>query len=172
MDFDELKRDYLAAADRLAELAAAAPDRGDAPFRYEAEAFMGELRDLVARGLPVSEKALTKNKAYAASRDYVSKCLDHLYGGTYGFVQLDGQLKFLKRRLPRIYYYALEVFWSAYDCSSGYDYAKAIARRHLDFIADMLNEMGFASLVVFLDEVIEIAGRLSAAARLEHRGGS
>lgn len=171
VDFDELKRDYLAAVDRLDELAAA-PDRSAAPFRYDDEAFMGELRDLIARGLPVSVKALRKNKAYAASVDYVSKCIDHIYGGAYGFTQLDEQLKFLKRRLPRIYYYALQVFWSSYDCASGYAYAARIAKRHLAFIAHMLDEMGFASLVRFLDDVIGIAGRLSASARLDHRGGA
>lgn len=165
VDFDDLKRDYLAAAERLVELADVLPDRSTAPFRYEAEAFIGELRDLVARGLPVSEKALRKNKAYAASRDYVAKCLDQLYGGAYGFAQLDGQLKFLKRRLPWIYYYTLQVFWSAYDCASGYINAKAIAKRHLDFIAGMLNETGFASLVAFLDGVIETAVKVSAKAR-------
>ena len=170
VDFDELKRDYLVAADRLADLAAAAPVRAGAPFRYDADAFMGELRDLVARGLPVSERAVRKNKAYGASIDYVAKCIDQLYGESYGFAELDDQLKFLNRRIPRAYYYALQVFWSCFDCANGYAYAETIATRHLGCISYMLKEMGFSSLDRFLRDIIELSGRLSASARLEHSG--
>ena len=148
----------------------AAPERAGAPFRYDADAFMSELRDLVARGLPVSERAVRKNKAYGASIDYVSKCIDLLYGESYGFADLDDQLKFLDRRIPRAYYYALQVFWSCFDCANGYAYAKTIATRHLGCISYMLKEMGFSSLDRFLRDIIELSGRLSASARLEHSG--
>lgn len=168
VDFDELKRSYLAAVDRLAELAAV-PERSSVPFRYEAEAFMSELRDLVARGLPVGQKAARKNKAYVASIDYVSRCLDRLYGGSYGSARLDEELKFLKRRIPRVYYYALQVFWSSFDCANGYAYAKTTATRHLACISFLLKEMGFSSLEGFLADTIEIAGRLSASAGTERR---
>jgi hypothetical protein len=172
VDFDELKRDYLAAADRLAELVATAPERASAPFRYDAEAFIGELRDLVARGLPVSERAVKKNKAYAASIDYVSKCIECLYGEAYGFAELDDQLKFLNRKIPRAYYYALQVFWSCFDCANGYAYAKIIATRHLGCITYMLEGMGFSSLDRFLRDIIELAGKLCVSARFEHRGNA
>jgi curved DNA-binding protein CbpA len=162
LDFDELKRDYLTAADRLAELVASAP--GLEPFRYDAETFISELRDLVARGLPVSARALRKNRAYAASIDYVSKGLEHLYGDDYRFAQLDEQLKFLDRRIPRVYYYALQVFWSCFDCASGYAYAETIAVRHLGCVSYILKEMGFESLDKFLRDLIESAGRLAAKA--------
>jgi hypothetical protein len=168
VDFDDLKRDYLAAAERLAELAA--QELSAAPFGYDAEAFMSELRDLVARGLPVSERAVKKNKAYAASIDYVSKCIEHLYARTYGFAELDGQLKFLRRRIPRVYYYALQVFWSCFDCANGYLYAKTIAARHLGCISYTLVEMGFGSLDRFLRDLIESAGKLASKARLARRG--
>jgi hypothetical protein len=172
VDFDDLKRDYLAAADRLAELAEAAPPRAGraAAFRYEAGAYMDELRDLVARGLPVSERAVRKNKAYAASIDYVSRSIGHLYGDAYSFRELDEQMKFLDRRIPRIYYYALQVLWSSYDCASGYAYARAIAGRHLGCISWTLEEMGFSALERFLRDVIEISGRVGASARDGRRG--
>lgn len=161
VDFDELKRDFLAAADRLAELAASQPS--PEPFAYDAAAFIGELRDLVARGLPVRTKAVRKNKAYAASIDYVSKCISYLYGEAYGFAELDEQLRFFYRRVPRVYYYALQTLWSSFDCASGYAYAKTIALRHLGCIAFLLREMGYESLDRFLADVIEIAGRAGGA---------
>ena len=168
MDFDDLKRDYLAAADRLAELAASRP--APKSFAYDAESFMGELRDLVARGLPVSGKAVRKNKAYAASIDYVAKSIKHLYGEAYGFAELDEQLAFIYRRLPRVYYYALQVFWSSFDCANGYAYTKVIALRHLGCISGVLKEMGFSSLDAFLFDVIEIGGKLAARASIVPRG--
>lgn len=170
MDFDELKRDYLAAADRLQEMAEAAPAPPE-PFRYEPERFMAELRDLVARGLPVSEKAVRKNKAYAASIDFVSRSVAQLYGKEFGFAELDEQLKFLYRRIPRVYYYALQVFWSSFDCANGYAYAETVALRHLGCISYVLKEMGFSALDRFLADVIEISGRLAASAGIAHRGG-
>ena len=159
VDFDELKRDYRAAALRLASIVAA---RSAPPsiFRYDARAFVSELRDLVARGLPVSAKAVRKNKAYAASIDYVSKSIEELYGSLYSFALLDEQLKFLYRRIPRAYNYALQVFWSCFDCVSGYAYAKTVAIRHLGCISYMLEEMGFSGLDKFLADIIEIAGRV------------
>jgi hypothetical protein len=161
VDFDDLKRDYLAASNRLEELAfaLAPPD----PFHYDAEAFMAELRDLVARGLPVNQKAVSRNKAYAASIAYVSRGLEQLYGKEYGFADLDLQLKFLRRRIPRVYYYALQVFWSCFDCANGYAEAKMIAIRHLGCISHLLEEMGYAHLDEFLGDIIEISGRLAAA---------
>jgi hypothetical protein len=169
VDFDELKKDYREAAARLAELRPAAPSLE--PFRYDAEAFMGELRDLVARGLPVSQKALRKNKAYAASIDYVSRGIEHLYGKAYSFSDLDDQIKFLHGRIPRIYYYALQVFWSCFDCASGHGEAGAIARRHLGCISHYLGEMGYSSLDAFLRGLIELAERLAGEARIAHPGG-
>jgi hypothetical protein len=164
VDFDELKRDYLSAADRLGELAAArAAASVPEAFRYDAQAYIGELRDLVARGLPVSVKAVRKNKAYAASIDYVTRSIEQLYGKAYSFAELDEQLKFLYRRIPRVYYYALQVFWSSFDCVSGYAYAKAIAERHLRCISFLLVEMGYSSLDKFLGDVIEIAGRVGGS---------
>jgi curved DNA-binding protein CbpA len=171
VDFDELKKDYRAAAARLAELAPATPATSLDPFRYDAEAFMGELRDLVARGLPVSQKALRKNKAYAASVDYVSKGIGHLYGSAYSFRELDVQAKFLYGRIPRIYYYFLQVFWSCFDCASGHEEAAIIARRHLGCISHYLGEMGFSSLDGFLGDLIELALRLAREAPGAHPGG-
>jgi hypothetical protein len=168
VDFDNLKRDYLAACRRLDELAAALPAAG--AFRYDPEAFMGELRDLVARGLPVSFKAVGRNKAYAASIAYVSKGIEHLYGAGYDFAELDRQLKFLRRRIPRVYHYALQVFWSCFDCANGYAYAKTIALRHLGCISYLLVEMGYSSLDSFLADIIEISGRLASRAGLADPG--
>jgi hypothetical protein len=170
IDFDELKKDYLEAVARLAALASAAEASALEPFRYDAEAFMGELRDLVARGLPVSRKALRKNKAYAASVDHVSRCIAHLYGKAYSFEELDDQVKFLYGRIPRIYYYALQVFWSCFDCASGHEEAAIVARRHLGCIAHYLGEMGFNSLDAFLRDLIELALRLARDARIAHPG--
>lgn len=166
VDFDDLKRDYQAAVSRFRELAASEPGPSSpAPFRYDADAFMSELRDLVARGLPVSEKAVRKNRAYAASIDYVSKCIERLYGAAYSFAELDDQLKFLDRRIPRVYYYALQVLWSSFDCANGYAYAKVIAERHLGCISWTLDEMGFSTLGKFLADVIGTAGRLATIDR-------
>ena len=170
VDFDELKRDYLAAVDRLDELAAAGPERRALPLRRRS--LHGRAPRPCRARLAGQREGARKNKAYAASVDYVSKCIDHIYGGAYGFAQLDEQLKFLKRRLPRIYYYALQVFWSSYDCASGYAYAKTIATRHLAFISHILKEMGFSSLDRFLDDTIGIAGRLSASAEKRDVGTS
>lgn len=168
VDFDDLKRDYLAGLARLEELAlASAPPE---PFRFEAEAFMSELRDLVARGLPVSQKAVARNKAYAASIAYVSRSIEQLYGRDYSFEELDQQLKFLRRRIPRVYYYALQVLWSCFDCLYGYTNARAIATRHLGCISSLLREMDFASLDRFLTDTIETAGRLAVRAGLAPRG--
>jgi hypothetical protein len=174
VDFDDLKRGYLEAADRLAEMAASGPGAAPAgePFRYEAEAYMNELRDLVARGLPVSEKAIKKNKAYAASMEYVAKCVEKLYGPAYGFAQLNEQMRFLYRRIPRVYYYALQVLWSAYDCASGYAYAKTIAERHLGCIAYTLKEMGYTALERFLSDVIDISTKVGAAAGIARGDGA
>ena len=170
VDFDDLKRDYLAGLARLDELALSSlPSE---PFRFEAEAFMSELRDLVARGLPVSQKAVTKNKAYAASIAYVTKSIERLYGSGYAFADLDAQLKFLRRRIPRVYYYALQVFWSCFDCANGYSYAKIIALRHLGCISYLLREMGFDSLDRFLGDMIEMSGRLASKAGIAHPGGA
>jgi hypothetical protein len=168
VDFDDLKRDYLAACLRLDELAAARSAPG--AFRYDAEAFMSELRDLVARGLPVSVKAVGRNKAYAASIAYVSKGMAHLYGASYDFAELDRQLKFLRRRIPRVYYYALQVLWSCFDCANGYAYAKTIARRHLGCISYLLVEMDYSSLDRFLGDIIEISGRIARKAGLADQG--
>jgi hypothetical protein len=163
VDFDDLKRDYLAAAERLEELSATRPS--PEPFRYDAETFMAELRDLVARGLPVSVKAVGRNKAYAASIAYVSRGLEQLYGKEYEFAELDRQLKFLRRRIPRIYYYALQVFWSCFDCANGYAYAETIALRHLGCISYLLVEMGFSSLDRFLVDIIGMSAKLAAKAK-------
>jgi hypothetical protein len=171
VDFDDLKRDYNAALGILERLAAATASEAAPAFRYDPESYMSELRDLVARGLPVSERAVRKNKAYAASIDYVSKSIEHLYGKAYNFRELDSQLKFLNRRIPRIYYYALQVFWSAYDCASGYAYARTIARRHLGCIANALREMGFGSLDAFLGDVISISAQVGAKTGIVHPDG-
>jgi len=170
VDFDDLKRDYLEAAGRLDELAAARP-RPD-HFRYEAATFMAELRDLVARGLPVSPKAVSRNKAYAASIAYVSRSIDHLYGKDYSFDELDRQLKFFRRRIPRVYYYALQVLWSCFDCANGFPEAKPIAIRHLGCISYLLKETGYTSLDKFLGDTIEISGRLAARSGIAHPGGA
>ncbi len=169
IDFDELKREYLEAASRLRAAEAARP--GGGAFAYDPASFVGELRDLVARGLPVSARAVSRNKEYAKSIDYVSKCMDRLYGGAYGFAELDSQLKFLKRRVPRIYYYALQALWSCFDCANGYAYAKAIAIRHLGCISWALREMDYGSLDRFLSDAIEIAGRLAADPRIARPDG-
>jgi hypothetical protein len=164
IDFDELKRDYRAAALKLEELWTGRPGsaRDPAAFRYEAASFVGEFRDLVARGLPVNAKALRKNKAYAASMAYVSKGIAQLYGEAYSFPELDAQLKFLYRRLGRVYYYVLQALWSAFDCANGYLYAQAIALRHLDCVSSVLVEMGYASLDRFLRDFIELSARVGA----------
>ena len=160
VDFDDLKRDYLAAAERLDALSAAAAPKE--VFIFDPETFMAELRDLVARGFPVSVKAVRKNKAYAASIEYVSACVDHLYNKDIGFSDLDTQIKFLHRRIPRVYYYALQVLWSCFDCANGHADAKAVAARHLGCISFLLQEMGFLSLDRFLGDIIELSGRLGA----------
>ena len=153
IDFDELKREYLEAASRLE----AASEGRDGPFAYDAAAFVGELRDLVARGLPVSAKAVRKNKGYARSIDYVSKCMDRLYKGSYGFAEMNDQVKFLYARIPRVYWYVLQVLWSCFDCSSGYSYGATIAERHLGCISHLLKGLGFGSLDAFLRDLIETA---------------
>ena len=162
VDFDDLKRDYLTAAEWLDALSAAA-----APcvtFVFNPTTFMAELRDLVARGFPVSVKAVRKNKAYAASIEYVSLCVDHLYNKDIAFSDLDTQIKFLYRRIPRIYYYALQVLWSSFDCANGHADAKAVASRHLGCISYMLQEMGFSSLDRFLSDIVELSGNLASVA--------
>ena len=163
VDFDDLKRDYLAAARRLEELAAERASPG--PFIFDPETFMAELRDLVARGFPVSVKAVRKNKAYAVSIEHVSLCVDHLYNKAISFSDLDTQIKFLHRRIPRVYYYALQVLWSCFDCANGHADAKAVASRHLGCISYLLREMGFSSLDRFLGDIIELSGRLGAGNR-------
>lgn len=160
VDFDELKRDYGAAVLRLEELGPAGTRPG--AFLYDAEAFMSELRDLVARGFPVSRKAVGKNKAYAASIEYVSRSVAHLYGAEIGFDDLDEQLKFLSRRVPRIYHYALQVFWSCFDCASGHSEAEIIARRHLGCIAHFLEDMDFSQLGRFLGDIIPLAAAVGS----------
>jgi hypothetical protein len=163
VDFDDLKRDYLAAARRLDELAAERASPG--PFIFDPETFMAELRDLVARGFPVSVKAVRKNKAYAASIEHVSLCVEHLYTKAISFSDLDTQIKFLHRRIPRVYYYALQVLWSCFDCANGHADAKAVASRHLGCISHLLREMGFSSLDRFLGDIIELSERLGAGNR-------
>jgi hypothetical protein len=159
IDFDELKREYLAAAARLDAAASerdAARGAGRA-FEYDGAAFVGELRDLVARGLPVGAKAVRRNKEYAKSIDYVSKCMDSLYGGRYGFVELNEQVKFLSERIPRAYWYVLQVLWSCFDCASGYAHGATIARRHLGCISHLLEELGYGKLDAFLAGTIDLS---------------
>jgi hypothetical protein len=169
IDFDELKREYLEAASRL-EAAGSAPDAATpraCPFAYDPAAFVGELRDLVARGLPVSARAVRKNREYAKSIDYVSKCMDRLYGGAYGFPEMNDQMKFLYARMPRAYWYVLQTLWCCFDCASGYSEAATIADRHRGCISDALEGFGFGKLDAFLGDLIGIAGRLKAKLRLE-----
>ena len=154
IDFDELKREYLEAAARLD---ASAPEGEGGPFAYDAAAFVGELRDLVARGLPVSAKAVRKNKGYARSIDYVSKCMDRLYKGSYDFAEMNDQVKFLYARIPRVYWYVLQVLWCCFDCMSGYAQAATMAERHLGCISHLLEGLGFGSLDAFLGDLIETA---------------
>jgi hypothetical protein len=163
VDFDELKQDYLLATSRLEELEAAGAMPG--PFAYDAARFISELRDLVARGLPVSERAVRKNKEYARSIDIVSKCFEHLYKGSYGFVEMNEQVKFLYARIPRVYWYVLQVLWSCFDCVSGYSYGATIARRHLGCISSLLQELDFGALDAFLGDLIESARKQGAKAR-------
>jgi hypothetical protein len=151
IDFDELKREYLEAASRLE---AAASEGGEGPFAYDAAKFIGELRDLVARGLPVSAKAVRKNKEYAKSIDYVSRSMDKLYKGAYSFAEMNDQVKFLHARIPRVYWYVLQVLWSCFDCSSGYAYGATIAERHLGCISHLLKGLGFDALDAFLVDLI------------------
>jgi hypothetical protein len=153
IDFDELKREYLEAASRLE---AASEDRGG-PFSYDAARFIGELRDLVARGLPVSAKAVRKNKGYAKSIDYVSKCMDGLYKGAYGFAEMNDQVKFLYARIPRVYWYVLQVLWCCFDCASGYAQGAATAERHLGCISHLLKGLGFDALDAFLGDLVKTA---------------
>jgi hypothetical protein len=169
VDFDELKKDYLRAVSRLEELETARAAPG--PFVYDAALFISELRDLVARGLPVSERAVRKNKEYARSIDIVSRCFEHLYKGSYGFVEMNEQVEFLYARIPRVYWYVLQVLWSCFDCISGYSYGATIARRHLGCISNVLEELGFDALDAFLGDLIESAKAEGAKARLTGRGG-
>jgi hypothetical protein len=156
IDFDELKREYREAASLL-DRAVAAQAAAGGPFAYDASKFIGELRDLVARGLPVSAKALRKNKEYAKSMDYVSRCMDKLYKGAYGFAEMNEQVEFLYARIPRVYWYVLQVLWSCFDCSSGYAYAATIAERHLGCISHLLKGLGFEALDAFLVDLIKAA---------------
>jgi hypothetical protein len=155
IDFDALKREYLEAASRLERAQAARP--GEAPFAYDGAAFVSELRDLVARGLPVSAKAVRRNKEYAKSIDYVSRCMESLYRGEYRFAEMNDQLEFLRARIPRAYWYVLQVFWSCFDCASGYAHGLTIARRHLGCISMILEDLGFGKLDAFLARLIDIS---------------
>jgi hypothetical protein len=162
IDFDELKSDYRSASVRLEELSALRQAPGAAPFRYDPEVFLAEFRDLVARGLPVSAKALGRNKAYAASVAYVSAGIERIYGSAYTFAELNSQLKFLRRKMFSAYYYVLQIFWTSQSLAAGYSYSKLAAERHLGCIDERLIEMGYVSLEKFLRDFIDLSARVGA----------
>jgi len=166
VDFDELRRDYRAAAALLESRAGPMADGARGPaFEYDAEKYVGELRDLVARGLPVNPRAVERNREYGRSIEYVSACMALVYGDSYSFADLDRQLASLKERVPNVLYYAREVLWSGFDYSAGYPHMRHVAQRHLDWIRDSLDEMGLSSLRGFLEDFIEIAGKVASARR-------
>jgi hypothetical protein len=83
---------------------------------------------------------------------------------------MNEQVKFLCSRIPRVYWYVLQVLWSCFDCVSGYSYGATIARRHLGCISSVLEELGFETLDAFLSGLIESARVQGGKARQSGRG--
>jgi hypothetical protein len=165
VDFDGLRREYREAELYLLEaggqprakpLVPAAP--ASAPnqqFSWNKERFFDELRDLVARGLPVNAKALSRNAAYRRSRDYVADCLDFLYGKAFTFEMLDEELRALSREHRRVHYYAKQVLWNSFDKhAQAFPNSERAARTWLDLSREPLEKLGLGALHRFLADLV------------------
>ncbi|HTX73192.1 MAG TPA: hypothetical protein VMC79_10230 [Rectinemataceae bacterium] len=144
LDFDRLKSEFGVARallrKKLSELSAG-------PVRFDRPAFMAEFRDLVARGFPINERAVRKNKRYRGSIEYVSASLGFYFGKTGSFDLINEQLRRLRDEIPRIYWYAMQILWNSFDAElAGFGYSRTIARRHYDCIAATIEKLGYSAL--------------------------
>jgi hypothetical protein len=192
VDFDDLRRELDEAERLLAELSKppetpvaveAAPPRPatrrapspraspGATRHAERETFdrrvlIAELRDLVARGLPVNVRAATRNRAYRDCVAKVSAQLALLSGDPERFALVDKEMRRVKYGSLRLHYYVMQVLWNGLDWAlMGYDASRDTALRDFGVIRDNLEEQGLLTLEALLAWIIEADKPFSRAAR-------
>jgi len=144
LDFDRLKSEF-AEAKRLLQKSQVVIPPADAPFNRAA--FMAEFRDLVARGFPVNARAVSKNKSYRRSIEYVEASFARLFDRRDAFGVVNEQVRSLRDAIPRVYWYAMQILWNCFDGQAGgQDYYRTIARRHYDCIEATLDKLGYLAL--------------------------
>jgi hypothetical protein len=157
VDFDRLKHDYAEAYRHLlARLDQTAPSELPGSDALEREAYLDEIRNLVARGFPVNVQAASKNRAYTASIRQVSKYLEARFHDAEFFPKTNREARHLKRHHPRIHWYVLQIFWNLGDWRvTGFDYYRRIFLRHWNFIQETLADEGFLTLRRLLEDLVE-----------------
>jgi hypothetical protein len=163
VDFDLLKHE-LADAERL--LAERHKRRAAALRAFDRPAFLAELRDLVARGFPVNARAASRNRAYRDSIASVGAALGTLFDDSGRFEKINGQLRYLKDKSQRIYWYAMQVLWNSFDFElAGIDNSRGIALRYLALIDRSLVDLGFVELRALFEALLGEDRRFSGSAR-------
>ena len=127
---------------------------------------IAELRDLVARGLPVNLRAASRNRAYRDCVATVSAELALLSGDQERFARIDAQMRTVKYGSLRLHYYVMQVFWNGLDWASlGLPWSRDTALRDFGVIRDNLGELGLVELEALLAWIIEAERPLSQASR-------
>jgi len=192
VDFDDLRRELDEAERLLAELSkppekpavveaspsrpatrqtpsprtSPAASRAAAREAFDRGILVTELRDLVARGLPVNVRAASRNRAY---RDCVAKVSDQLAllsGDPERFALIDREMRRVKYGSLRLHYYVMQVLWNGLDWAlMGYDASRDTALRDFGVIRDNLEELGLGALEALLAWIIEADKPFSRAAR-------
>ena len=155
VDFDKLKQDYAQAYSALLEKLDKAADPDQAALAlFERDAYLDEMRNLVARGFPVNVQAASKNRAYTASIRQVSGYLEGRFHDAEFFPRANREARDLKRRHARIHWYVLQIFWSLGDWRlTGFDYYRRMFLRHLEFIRETLQDEGYLTLWRLLEDL-------------------
>ena len=160
VDFDRLKNDYTEAYRHLLARVDAQesglPDQVSGIAALVArEAYLDEIRNLVARGFPVNVQAASKNRAYTASIRQVSGYLEVRFDDADFFPRANREARALKRFHGRIHWYVLQIFWNLGDWRvTGYDYYRRIFLRHLEFIRETLEDEGYLTLLKLLKDLV------------------
>ena len=135
---------------------------------FDRSLLIAELRDLVARGFPVNERAAARNKAYRNCIAKVTAQLSMLTGESDRFSRLNSQMKTVKYASLRLHYYVMQVLWNGLDWAlrvSPYPELRNTALRDLGLVRDSLLELGFVELEALLAWIVEAERGLSKGSR-------
>ena len=124
--------------------------------RFDRDLLIGELRDLVARGLPVQARALARNKAYRHCVATISAQLALLTGEPDAFLRIDAEMRVVRASSLSLIYHVMQVLWNGLDWGlMGMDWSRLAALRDYGVIRQELAALGLQDLDRLLSWIIE-----------------